>query len=74
MKNEIIGSLDRLKWPKDPQKVLKERLKSGQEEEKKEVFISKYKILELNEIDSNFKAHNEYFTENLQKHLIEVKL
>jgi hypothetical protein len=49
--------LDNLKWPKDPQRVLKEKLKGGQEEEKKEVFISIYKSLELNEIDSTFKAN-----------------
>ena len=62
MKNEIIASLDGLKWPRDPQKVLKEKLKGGPEQDKKEVFISKYKPLELNEIDSHFKANTEFFT------------
>ena len=45
MKTQIIASLDGLKWPKDPQRVLKDKLRSGQDEDKKEVFISIYKSL-----------------------------
>ena len=62
MKEKIVSNLERLKWPSNPQKVLKEKLKNSQDEEKKEVFISINKALELNEIDSHFKMNTEYFS------------
>jgi hypothetical protein len=63
IKAEIINHLNGLKWPKDPQKVLKEKLmKPAFDDEKKEVFISTKKTLELNEIDANFRTSQEFYT------------
>lgn len=58
MKAELASSLDALRWPKDPQRVLKDKLKSGAEEEKKEIFISMFKPVEISEIDGNFRANS----------------
>jgi hypothetical protein len=44
-------------WPKDPQKVLRDKLKQPPEDERKEVFISRSKVLEMSEIDLYFKAY-----------------
>lgn len=33
-----------------------------------------FKSVEVNEIDSFFKANSEFFTENLKNHQVEIKL
>ncbi len=35
LKGQLLNSLNNLKWPKDPQKVLKDKLKLYGEDEKK---------------------------------------
>lgn len=57
IRSEIIGHLNSLKWPKDPQKVLKEKLlKSSLDEEKREIFISCRRAVEVSEIDAHFRT------------------
>ena len=66
MRTELINHLNNLKWPKDPQKVLKEKfLKPAYDDEKREIFISAKKVLELNEIDAHFRTNQEFYTQNL---------
>lgn len=75
IKAEIIAHLNALKWPKDPQKVLKEKLmKPAFDDQKKEIFISAKKALELNEIDANFRTSQQFYTQNLESHLIQIKV
>lgn len=49
-------------------------MKPSFDDEKKEIFISAKKPLELNEIDANFRTSQEFYTENLENHHIDIKI